>query len=310
MSVKVMAFIWDLPEGVLTSSQKFVAVSYADHADHEGGSIFPAVATIAKKTELTPRTVQRCTRKLESMKLFLPDGKHPKYGTNQWRIDLEWRGDTVSGVTTATESEEETEGGVTSDAVDVSSMSPEPPSLTGKKKKSKEEPSPPAKKAAGKRTPPKKTPRPKKDPRYIVSTKLCEVFENVFHVVRHGEDMDMDIFWHKDNVKETMQRWRKPVKRMHILCRPKTIEGDPGWSSSAKATMEIIQEATQRLMNADKVLTFDAPDQIERTFKSILADRKAASNGVVLQKNIRDTNPSSAEIFAAARKRHGVEVDQ
>lgn len=169
------------------------------------------------------------------------------------------------------------------------------------------EPTPPAKKPAEKRAAnkKKKSPKakPKKDPRDIVSNQLCEAFENVFHVVRKGEDMDMGILWHKDNVKETMQRWRKPVKRMHILCRPKTIEEDPGWSTSSKETMEIIGEATERLMNADKVLTFDAPDQIERTFKSILADRKAAKNGVVRSVNGQPAPSNSGEYTGSERWR-------
>ncbi len=153
MSIKVMIHIFDLPEGSLTSSQKFVAVSYADHADDTGRNIFPAVATIAKKTALTPRTVQRCTRQLETMKLFLQDGKHPKYGTNQWRIDLSWRGDTVSGVTTDAADNEESEGGVTPDAENMPPLSPEPPSLTGKKKKSKDQPSTEREKAPEKMSP-------------------------------------------------------------------------------------------------------------------------------------------------------------
>lgn len=87
MSVKVMGWVFDLP---IPSREKFVLLAYADHADHDGKNVFPAIETVAKKTGYNERTVQRATRQLEKIKLLVPDGKGPN-GTNRWRIDIKWR---------------------------------------------------------------------------------------------------------------------------------------------------------------------------------------------------------------------------
>lgn len=68
MSIAVSALIWKhfpkLPkaEGLLLTS-----LALADWADDQGGSIFPAVKTIAKKTRQSERTIQRHLRKLEDL---------------------------------------------------------------------------------------------------------------------------------------------------------------------------------------------------------------------------------------------------
>ena len=85
MSVKVMGLVWDLE---IERDLKYILLAYADHADHEGKNIFPAVATIARKTGYSERSVQAITRQLESLGLLLEDGKGPK-GTNKWRIPLQ-----------------------------------------------------------------------------------------------------------------------------------------------------------------------------------------------------------------------------
>jgi len=82
MSVKTMAQVWDLD---LPQNEKFVLLAYADHADHDGRNIFPAVATIAKKTGYSKRSIQGITRSLEEKGYLIPDGKGPK-GTNKWRF--------------------------------------------------------------------------------------------------------------------------------------------------------------------------------------------------------------------------------
>jgi len=51
-----MALVWDHFPG---TGEFLTALCLADHADHEGGSIFPSVARIAKKTQQSERTVQR-----------------------------------------------------------------------------------------------------------------------------------------------------------------------------------------------------------------------------------------------------------
>lgn len=56
MSVKVMGLVWDHYPG---SGEFLTALCLADHADHDGSSIYPSVARIAKKTQQSERTVQR-----------------------------------------------------------------------------------------------------------------------------------------------------------------------------------------------------------------------------------------------------------
>jgi hypothetical protein len=104
MSNKAQGLVWDLVcpatfgEQEFKPSHKYVLVAYADHADHLGKNIFPAVPTIAKKTGLDERTVQRLTKDLYGMGLLIEDGVGPR-GTNRWRLPYDGRGDKLSPVT-------------------------------------------------------------------------------------------------------------------------------------------------------------------------------------------------------------------
>jgi hypothetical protein len=71
MSVKVMAQVWELD---LPHAEKFVLLAMADHADHDGGNVHPAVATVARKTGYSDRQVQRIIDALEAKGLLRPDG--------------------------------------------------------------------------------------------------------------------------------------------------------------------------------------------------------------------------------------------
>lgn len=82
MSVKVMGLVWDLH---IPSNEKLVLLAYADHADHDGRSIWPSVAKIAAKTSYSERSVQEITRSLQARGLLVHDGKGPR-GTNKWRV--------------------------------------------------------------------------------------------------------------------------------------------------------------------------------------------------------------------------------
>ena len=101
MSVKAIALAWDLEcptmiNGVdFKPNHKYVLVAYSDHADHMGRNIWPAVETIAKKTGLDGRTVQRLTADLSDMGLLLEDGKGPR-GTNRWYLPFNQGGDKLS----------------------------------------------------------------------------------------------------------------------------------------------------------------------------------------------------------------------
>lgn len=100
MSVKAMGLVWDLEcpktygEIIFRPSHKFTLLAYADHADHHGKNIYPAIGTIAKKTGLDERTVQRITSELVTIGFMVSDGHGPR-GTNKWSLaysDGGWRG--------------------------------------------------------------------------------------------------------------------------------------------------------------------------------------------------------------------------
>lgn len=84
MSVKIIGLLWecDLPQ-----NEKFVAIAYADHADHDGNNIYPSYALLEKKTGYKKRQLQRITSSLESKGVLIDDGEGP-YGTNKWRMDV------------------------------------------------------------------------------------------------------------------------------------------------------------------------------------------------------------------------------
>lgn len=104
MSVKAQALVWDLecpkPYGdvMFKPSHKYVLIAYADHADHHGKNIWPAVPTIAKKTGLDERSVQRLTHDLEAIGLLIEDGQGPR-GTNKWKLPYSDGGDKLSPLT-------------------------------------------------------------------------------------------------------------------------------------------------------------------------------------------------------------------
>lgn len=70
------------------SDAKFIATVYADHAWEDGTHAYPAVDTVAGITGLSPRTVQRYLRVLESIGMLILDGKGPR-GTNKYKFPLE-----------------------------------------------------------------------------------------------------------------------------------------------------------------------------------------------------------------------------
>lgn len=104
MSVKAMSLVWELPcpsiinELEFKPGHKYVLIAYADHADHNGKNIYPAVETIAKKTGYDARSVQRLTRELEDMGLMVSDGNGPR-GTNRFYVPFNKGGDKISPLT-------------------------------------------------------------------------------------------------------------------------------------------------------------------------------------------------------------------
>ncbi len=56
MSVKIMGQVWELD---VPHAQMLVLLALADHADHEGGNIYPSINLVAWKTGYSERQVQR-----------------------------------------------------------------------------------------------------------------------------------------------------------------------------------------------------------------------------------------------------------
>lgn len=61
MSVKIMSMVW---ESGLPKHQKMALLAYADHANDEGGSIFPGEELMAEKTSDSPGNMRRITKTL------------------------------------------------------------------------------------------------------------------------------------------------------------------------------------------------------------------------------------------------------
>jgi len=65
MSIKIMSRVWDEPES-LEPIARFVLLKLADHACDDGNFCWPKIETIAKATNLSPRTVVRKINELET----------------------------------------------------------------------------------------------------------------------------------------------------------------------------------------------------------------------------------------------------
>lgn len=62
MSVRVMSWVWD--NSPVGGTDRLVLLAIADNADDTGGNAWPAIATLARKTVVDERTVQRSIRRL------------------------------------------------------------------------------------------------------------------------------------------------------------------------------------------------------------------------------------------------------
>ena len=85
MSVHIMGLIWNCE---LEQNVKYILLAYADHADHEGRSIYPSDALVAWKTGYSERQVIRIRLALIEKKIMLRDGTSP-FRTQMYRIDVD-----------------------------------------------------------------------------------------------------------------------------------------------------------------------------------------------------------------------------
>jgi hypothetical protein len=96
MSIYAMTLVWRVTD--LNQSQTLVALAIADHANDEG-FCWPSIKTLATKSRLSERQVQRIIRELEDGGILVYAYKPGK--SNVYKLDLQWlskRGDMVSGV--------------------------------------------------------------------------------------------------------------------------------------------------------------------------------------------------------------------
>lgn len=107
MSIRLMSMVWDVK--FPTQAQKLIALKLADYASDYGGSVFPAVNTMADQVGCDDRTVQRVLKAFRDcglIELVKEGGKHAR-DTNEWAIDVAMLAKLASGelsiVGTATE---------------------------------------------------------------------------------------------------------------------------------------------------------------------------------------------------------------
>lgn len=87
MSVKVWSLCWKVP---LPGIPKLVLLRLADFANESGGSIYPAVSTVAEDCGISSRTVQNALRTLEESGVLvsLKASRGGRGCTTSYRIDL------------------------------------------------------------------------------------------------------------------------------------------------------------------------------------------------------------------------------
>jgi hypothetical protein len=88
MSIRVMAGVFDLS---ISSTEKLVLLALADHARDDGTGAYPAVNTLARKTSLSRRGIQKILRRLEQASLIAQKGtvRCGRGETVEYRITLQ-----------------------------------------------------------------------------------------------------------------------------------------------------------------------------------------------------------------------------
>lgn len=84
MSVKQMALVW---EHDFEHNDMLVMLALTDHADHDGGSIFPSVDRIAWKTAYSEKQVRNIIKGLRERGVLVIVAKSTPTRPNEYRID-------------------------------------------------------------------------------------------------------------------------------------------------------------------------------------------------------------------------------
>lgn len=81
-----MSWVWQhsTSEGI----DRLVLLAIADAADDDGGNAWPSVATLARKTRVDPRTVQRAVRRLVAVGELTMRSNAGRNGVNVYRVTM------------------------------------------------------------------------------------------------------------------------------------------------------------------------------------------------------------------------------
>lgn len=86
MSAKISGLVWELD---LPREEKYVLLCLADHANHDGGDVFPSIGLVAWKTGYSERRIQELMRHLEHRRLLVRVEERIGRGkTTKYRIDV------------------------------------------------------------------------------------------------------------------------------------------------------------------------------------------------------------------------------
>lgn len=88
MAISVLSLVWQLPARAVSAPERLVLLCLADHAHADGRGAWPAVRTIAERTSLSRRAVQKILRRLESRQFTTAEGLMAR-GAVLYALDLE-----------------------------------------------------------------------------------------------------------------------------------------------------------------------------------------------------------------------------
>jgi hypothetical protein len=73
VSIKLMSLVMDSPLG--SPTDKLVLIVLADYANDSGSNVFPSIATLARRCDLSDRAVQQSIRRMTDNRWISPDGQ-------------------------------------------------------------------------------------------------------------------------------------------------------------------------------------------------------------------------------------------
>jgi len=85
-----MGAIFDLD---IPAPEKLVLLAMADHAREDGTGCYPAIGTLARKTSLSRRGIQKLVRRLQGAGFVADTGRISRLGTIEYTVTLERGGE-------------------------------------------------------------------------------------------------------------------------------------------------------------------------------------------------------------------------